>query len=581
MRSPRARSVVCSLVLALAPAVVLLTSSASFAAKPTKPAAKPAAKQKAAAKSTTKGKSASESSSMPAPGMEASKPSTEGYKYETPSPAAPPTPEPLPASTTTETSASLQADKSAAPIAVAENEPVKDVPPAAERSESPVTAEPVPAAAEEPSAPVEPQPVYVEHLGAGAYPGKLRGIYGGSMRLEPSFNGLQWPYMPKSGVGVSGSIWVDSGYENIVRDFKPTPTKPITLPNTSMWVQQSRAVLRVTPTYASGNFFIQGQVELIGNGCQATSSICTTAGTFTTDDLWIRVGQWNAWDLKAGRYEAWELYHTGMGLDVNTLERQGAFLLNPPGNIADAPKYYGVNYLHDRPSDGLGVGYLAFHGYPTNYLRFEVLGELGTTETASTGYDELGGRPSVILDLGWLKLKAGAEYDKKKFSTQQLVSSAQPGGFQTKQDQPYYRTRKGAGGSAQFVIDPIVEFGFNAAYGKVFETQPANSNASGPGSYTTISVGGFANVRLASLWLLGLGANWTTQQDGVYATNATTSDYSAHLQTFVALQYLLARHLFIKGVLGYARADFQDSDVGIPVWSNYMYSARVRLMYLF
>ena len=74
--------------------------------------------------------------------------------------------------------------------------------------------------------------ISIEQLPAGAYPeatpdggifGKsfslgppTRGIWGGSLWL--TFHGLQWPYMPKTGVGVSGYAWVDTGYEEIRRD---------------------------------------------------------------------------------------------------------------------------------------------------------------------------------------------------------------------------------------------------------------------------------------------------------------------------------------------------------------------------
>jgi hypothetical protein len=504
--------------------------------------------------------------------MEASKPSTEAYKYETPSPASPPTPDPPPSSAAAETPSSSQADKVATPAVVVEKEPAKDVPPSAEKPESPVTVEPVPAVAEEPPAPVEPQPVYVEHLGAGAYPGKLRGIYGGSMWIEPSFNGLQWPYMPKSGVGVSGSIWVDSGYEKITRDAPQVPP-------TTMWLQQGRGVLRVTPTYVSGNFFIQGQIELVGNLCQVKSaSFCNDAGTFDTDDLWIRVGHWNVWDLKVGRFEGWEIYHTGMGLDVNTLERLGAtniaVVTNAPSNL-DAPRFYGVNYLHDRPSAGMGVGYVALHAYATQALRFELLGELGTDNSQNNaGHNFLGGRPSAILDLGWLKLKAGAEYEQMTLGTSQFYDSTLAAMVEKK----FSVTKKGLGGSFQIVVDPIVEFGGNVGYGK--ETHTGDTGiVEAKTTTSTISVGGFVNFRPANLWLLGAGVNWTTQSNSYYVS--ANADFADHLQTFGAVQYLLARQLFIKGVIGYSRADFQPSDLQISIWSSYMYSARVRLMYLY
>ena len=389
------------------------------------------------------------------------------------------------------------------------------------------------------------------------------------MWLEPSFHGLQWPYMAKSGVGVSGVFWVDSGYERITRE-------QATLPNTAMYLQQGRAVLRVTPTYTNGDFFIQGQVELIGNQCQATSPICTSAGTVSTDDLWIRVGQWNAWDLKVGRFEGWELYHTGMGLDINTLERQGAQQqgFNAPGGL-QAPDYYGTNFLHDRPTAGLGVGYLAFHAYPSHNFRFELLGELGADDTTNQGYTYLGGRPALILDQGWLKVKLGAEYEKRTGDTQNIDANL------GKQDSKLQRTRMGVGGCVQFVIDPRAEFGLNGAIAKQDNTPTSNGVSSPTDSFTRSSIGGFGNVRLAPLWLLGAGVNFTWQNDKFYANGSPSPDYTAHLQGFLALQYYLARQLMIKAEFGYARADFVTSDPAVPLWSNYMYSGRVRLMYLY
>ena len=186
----------------------------------------------------------------------------------------------------------------------------------------------------------------------------------------------------------------------------PTPA------NSTSYLQQGRIVLRVTPTYVSGNFFIQAQVELVGNQCQTSGAQCLNAGVADTDDFWIRLGQWNVWDFKFGRFEGWELYHTGMGLDINTLERLGAITTDKGNNPLQPPLYYdyGASYLHDRPA-GVGEGYLAFHWFPLEYLRFEVLGALGADQFTSNnvqqsgGHNIIGGRPSGILDLGWLKLK--------------------------------------------------------------------------------------------------------------------------------------------------------------------------------
>src|SRR5215203_4967480 len=93
---------------------------------------------------------------------------------------------------------------------------------------APATPPPPPDVSAPASVPANWKPgITIEQLPAGAYPegtedggmsGKsftlgapTRGIWGGSLWL--TFHGLQWPYMPKTGVGVSGYAWVDTGYE--------------------------------------------------------------------------------------------------------------------------------------------------------------------------------------------------------------------------------------------------------------------------------------------------------------------------------------------------------------------------------
>ena len=542
------------------PSSVLGAAKPAKGAKPAAKAAKPAAKPKTDSGSSASGSSTKPSTSSPTP-------------YEMPSPAQPeipPTPPAPPADTSTKAAetatkpAETSTKAAEAPAAEAPKEPLPEAAPSEPSIPQETTIPPV---VDSPP-PTEPAPVYVEHLGPSSYPGRLRGIYGGSLWLEPSFHGLQWPYMAKSGVGVSGSFWVDSGNEQIRREK---------MANTAVWLQQGRAVLRVPPTYTNGSFFIQGQVELVGNVCQVAGTICATSGTFDTDDLWIRFGQWNAWDIKVGRFEAWELYHTGMGLDINTLERRGAsnFWLNSPSGL-DAPDFYGMNWMHDRPSAGLGVGYLAFHAYPSHNFRFELLGELGTNDASTQGYTYLGGRPALILDQGWMKAKVGAEYERATGDTGSFDASL---GQQV--DSKMKRTRKGVGGTLQFVVDPRAEFGGNIAIGTQNSIPADNGIVSATDTYTRTSVGGFANLRLGALWLLGVGVNFTWQNDSFYAPSSPSPDYTAHLQGFLALQYYLARQLMIKGVLGYARADFVASDASVPVYSNAMYSGRIRLMYLY
>jgi len=476
-------------------------------------------------------------------------------------------------------------------------------PTAQPETQLPPKAEPQPGPPVTASAAPATQTLNIESMGPETFPGRMRGLSGGSLWLEPSFHGLQWPQNARTGLGLSGTFWVDGGYETIKRSSD-------TMPNSSLFVGQGRGLLRVTPAYVRDGFFIQGQAELVGNLCQTANMFNTVCGAdaLTTDDLWIRFGQWNLWDVKVGRFEGWEVYHLGMGLDPNTLERMGARMFGVDSTTGlEAPSFYGVNYLHDRPTDGLGVGYAALHAYATQWLRFEGLLKLGTdnyrNDVTSTGITATGNpastyfgeRLTAILDVGSsefkFKLKIGGERQTRTPITQDIATT--PGSAPTTKDPVEQTVQEGLGASAQFVIYPFIEFGLNGAIGRQVYTNSSGNSPSGPGyeaalplNYTTKSVGGFANLRLADLWLAGLGLNFTEQTDMYYAPlssggNTSTPDYTSHLQAFAAVQYLLGGQLFIKAVLGYAKAYFQASDPDALMWNNYMYSGRIRLMYLY
>jgi hypothetical protein len=298
---------------------------------------------------------------------------------------------------------------------------------------------PTPTPSEEPP-PVGP----VERLPPTAYPEwKTRGIAGGSLAFSGNMHGMPWPYYPKTGIGVSGSLWIDTGYETIKRG-NPTDS------NAKDLVSQGRAVLRVTPTYSSGSWYAQAQTELVGNKDQSVAQ----PNVVDIDDLWIRAGQWKTWDVQLGRFEAFEVYHFGMGMDLNTLERLGAAgssTRSPP----DVFELGGSSNIVYRQS---GITNLAAHFYPTDFLRLEMLGQFGF-DTAS-GIDTIGVRPAAVIDLGWMKLKAAADV-RKQFPA---VSSSKES-----------RTLQGGSAALQFVVDPILELGVNLAYGSIRHYSPTNS----------------------------------------------------------------------------------------------------------
>jgi len=465
-------------------------------------------------------------------------------------PAATETPATPSATAPSATSAAAAATPAAATPATAATPPAS-APPAAEPAQAPVEAS-VEAPAETPAPSVGTLPAPpgdVARLPPEAYPGQpIRGIVGGSLWL--TFHGMQWPTspfhteVPRTQLGLSGMAWADTGFQSVT-------TGDAAAHDAKLWINQTRVTLRATPTYTKGDMFLQAQGELVGTNSDDAGNL--TPYDVRPDDLWLRVGRWNRWDIQVGRFQAWEIYHYGMGLDQYTPERAGAYKqqgMRPP-------TIYGVNYLYDRPQS---AGNLAFHVYPTRFLRAELLAQAGYADHT----DSVGARPAVIADFGIVRLKGAVEM--KFVKANDGVS---------KQDDRY----TGGGVAAQVILDPRVEFGVNGAYGNTDLITPDGSKNL-KGSVDTWSVGGFANVRLMDPMILGLGANYTRTDDTEENSHGEHGEFS-QFQSFVALQALLLDQLFLKGVVAYAKADFAPSAVTTQPWTDESISARVRVMYLF
>ncbi len=181
-------------------------------------------------------------------------------------------------------------------------------------------------------------------------------------------------------------------------------------------------------------------------------------------------------------------------------------------------------------------------------------------------------RPVAVLDLGYLKVKAGWEYG---------VTHGQQDG-----DKSHTR-QNGVGGAIQFVANPYIEGGINGAIGYLdywIDTglpKPANST-------TTKSFGGFLNGRIVGPLIVGLGANqtrWNNLEPNASPESPKRNgktDYSTHFQGFGAIQYSFWDKLFFKFVANYARFHYQDV-VHEPAhpYTNNEWGGRFRMMYLF
>lgn len=409
-------------------------------------------------------------------------------------------------------------------------------------------------------APISVPPI--EILPPSAYPSPaagVRGIHGGSLWLEPDLQGMQWPYFPKTGLGISGSGWVDTGWRKF-HAGEATSTSPGLGTQESrgtQFVQQSRFVLRATPTWAiDDKFFVQMQTELVAAKIDTTQNKVV----WDADDAWIRLGMWNKFDILLGRFQAWEVYHYGMGLDLYTIERNGAND-DPQGN---APQIYGVTYMYQR-QDVLGQG--AVHLYPSDWLRLEVGFQYGG---GTNGSNTDGVRPVAVADVPFgtrnvVRLKAGAEF---------LDSRGQTEGAK-------FETRsQGTGGALQVILDPYLELGANAAYAKN-DARDSQGRISTTGKNQTYSIGGFANARILKDLLVGGGLNFTYLVDSRFDTNANRNDNYDQWQPYGAIQYLLWNRIFIKGVFAYALADLNPvPQASSTTFRNEMWTARLRLLCL-
>jgi len=393
--------------------------------------------------------------------------------------------------------------------------------------------------------------------------GRVLGIKGGS--LAPTGHGYQMSWH-KTGLLFSGNTWLDTGYRKSTNQI---------LNDEEKFVQEGRVLLRVTPTYSYGNWFVKAQAELL-----AHSKFAVQNSYIDTDDAWLALGYWDVFDIQVGRYEAWEVYHKGLGLERDTLEDLGA---------QGGEDIYEVNNVFYRESS---FGQVAAHVYPLDWLRVEVNSVLGY----QGGDGAVGVRPAVIADFGFLKIKAAAERKVQKPTQKDPLN---------KRKAELY----GFGGSIQGIIEPYVELGVNGGLGYA-DRWKEDGQLDPVGTTDTLSYGGFVNFNLGSLapvldgLILGGGANLTTRNNvSCFADNTPQVDANGdpvgalqpngtiiplflegcgrnrHNQFYGAIQYGLFDHAIIKAVFGLADADQKRGpDEAFVNQHNSMWNARIRFL---
>ena len=348
------------------------------------------------------------------------------------------------------------------------------------------------------------------------------------------------PPLPPTGLSLSGDLYIDTGYERSGRGLDSEPDQ-------EFWLQQGRFMLQAMALRTSGDLFFQAQAQLLAHVDEIEGD-----QLIDTDDAWAKFGRWHCWDVQIGRYEAWEVYHKGQGLERNTLEDLGA---------ADGPDIYEVNYAFYRQN---GFGQAAVHWYAADALRFE----LGSVFGNDLGFNSLGLRPAAIVELGPVRVKLAGEWRR--------LDNQEEGKKQEDE-------QRGGGGSIQYVGDGPgaavpVEVGVNAAYGVVDRIDPFGRVDVG-GSTDTLSLGGFLNLGVGAM-SLGLGGNLTQQGDRREDPETGASGEFRHQQAFVSLKRpIIVSEASVKVVFAWARATLAPA-IGNKR-DNRMASVRVRLQYTF
>lgn len=440
-------------------------------------------------------------------------------------------------------------------------EPAVAVPPATEEQKERVAEAEAKADTKEDTAPANSwgiKQLQIVQTPWTAYPSVYtRGIKYGS--LWRTFHGQQWPYMPSTDdeanlqIGVGGYIWNDLNNARIAVDDN------LGTGDLNRWTTQTRGLLRMTPTLNFKNgWFVQGNAEFVVQGDMRPDP--SSGVLATTDDVWVRFGKWDLFDITVGRFQGWEIAnHYGMGLDWATLERQGAWAVGT--SLPKPTDGYGLDYFWDRQNFLLG-GY-ALHVYPFKWLRGEVLAHVGAGSGNAGNPYQFDIRPSAIFDIGFLKVKGGYEFGLAKPQDDTMLS----------------RDRKnGWGVAAQVVLAPWVELGgsFARGYQDVIDSFGLADLAA---SNTVQGWGGFINVSPGWEPLVLGGGAFLKSYENFYVDANGDVDTNDQWLLYGAAQYNLWQQFYIKLVVSHASNKGNSTKTGEYI--NNSISSRLRLEYLF
>lgn len=339
-----------------------------------------------------------------------------------------------------------------------------------------------------------------------------------------------------------------------------------TIPEETLYDFRGRFVVGPTVTHDFGDdYFVAARAELVG-WVRERENVYQV----NVDDVYGRFGKKGVWDITAGRFNAWRVYHRGRGFDLFTVEDLGACTLGNCGT--QNPQNFGVSmYEVDNIYMRGPYGRAAAHIYPTEWSGIELLGEYGSTDTVNA----LGGRAALMARSDYFRVSVAGEYRKLEPTT--VIAPIDANGNPVPCPKCGTSSSRGFGGGVEVTVS-VVELGFSAAFGEqeAFAILNGTPNLDGTGSVMTY--GGYGELDVGALlgrsFILGAGSHWTQQ-------NLDNGNYDSHLQMAAYAAYPLGFNASeLKLVYSRAQLDRVNGGTNAETWSD-SNAVRLRFSYPF
>ena len=368
-----------------------------------------------------------------------------------------------------------------------------------------------------------------------------RGLPYGSLWL--TFHGLQWPYMPAAQARltlrarrISGWGWVDTSYEK----FAPWGHNP------TSQLGQDRLLDAAGASRLPGHAHLLARRWLVHPGpgragrhrgsdhprsadaAAPTPTICGCASASGTSGTSI------------GRFEGWEVFHLGMGLDLNTFERGGAF---GPVTAPDNPPVLRPD-RQSVPSAGRGRQRRPSTTIPAAIFASSSWARWAATPAAPPSRHASGGHPRPRL----AQAQGGSEYQTQSNQDAGHEQDRRPRRASAAPFSSSSSRTSSSGSTPRRGRSVSIDNKDNDADPRPTSREPAS--AASPTSRTEAP-----STRSSSV----VGSVYTHYVDQNNVLSPQVDDYW-QVQNFAAIQYVVFQQLYIKLVAGYARGHWQTDD---------------------